>query len=94
MLISDLLDVTKNFKPKVYSVTTDKEKAFDSLDHSFTTTTLKNFDFGSNFVDRIKIFSNDQQMCVISGMSQHNISKLKKMRDKVIENQLICLYYV
>ena len=32
----------------------DKEKAFDSLDHSFVISVLKQFGFGENFIDWIK----------------------------------------
>ena len=59
-----MLDVTEKFKTKGYLVTIDIEKAFDSLDHSFLQTILEKFGFGTNFIDWIKIFLNDQESCV------------------------------
>ena len=40
-LISNLLDVTKVFKTKSYSVIIDIDKVFDSLNHSLLLTTLE-----------------------------------------------------
>ena len=42
-LISDLLGATKKIKVKGYIVTMDIEKAFDSLNHTFLISALKNF---------------------------------------------------
>ena len=61
--ISDLPDVTAKFKTKGYLMTIDIEKAFDSLDYSFLITILEKFGFGTNFIDWIKIFLNDQKSC-------------------------------
>ena len=66
-LISDLLDVTEKFKTNGYLVKIDIEKAFDSLDHSFFITALEKFGFGTNFIDWIKNFLNEQESCVING---------------------------
>ena len=55
-LISNLLDVTKVFNTKSYSVTIDIDKVFDSLNHSLLLTTLEKFGFGTNFIDWIKYF--------------------------------------
>ena len=55
-LISNLLDVTKVFNTKSYSVTIDIDKVFDSLNHSLLLTTLEKFGFGANFIDWIKYF--------------------------------------
>ena len=43
------------------------EKAFDSLDHNFLTSTLEKYGFGKNFILWIKILLRDQQSCVING---------------------------
>ena len=45
----------------------DIEKAFESLDHNFLTSTLKKYGFGQNFILWIKILLNDQESCVING---------------------------
>ena len=66
-LISDLLNVTKKMKVKGYLVTTDIEKAFDSLDHTFLISALEKFGFGKVFIDWRKIFLNEQESCVING---------------------------
>ena len=54
-VISDTLSVTNNLKTKIYLVTMDIEKAFDSLDHSFLISVLKQFGFGDYFIDWIII---------------------------------------
>ena len=55
-LISNFLDVTVKSKTKGYLVTTDIEKAFDSLDNSSLLTTLEKFGFGTNFIIGLKSF--------------------------------------
>ena len=77
-LISDLLDVTEKFKTKGYLVTIDIEKTFDSLDYSFLLTVLEKFGFGTNFIDWIKIFLNEQESCVINGGVTTKYFKLEK----------------
>ena len=50
-----------------FLVTMNIEKAFDSLDHNFLTSTLEKYGFGKNFILWIKILLRDQQSCVING---------------------------
>ena len=45
----------------------DIEKAFDSLDHNFLTSTLEKYGFGQNFILWVKISLNDQESRVING---------------------------
>ena len=73
-----MFDVTEKFKTKGYLVTIDVEKAFDFLGHSFLLTTLEKFGFGTNFIDWIKIFLNDQESCVINGGVTTQYFKLEK----------------
>ena len=54
-------------KIKGYLVTMDIEKAFDSLDHTFLISVLKQFGFGENFIDWIKILLHKQEWCVLNG---------------------------
>ena len=61
-----MLDLTEKFKSKGYLVTIDIEEAFDSLDHSLLLTKLEKFSSETNSIDRIKIFLNDQESCVIN----------------------------
>ena len=77
-LISDLLSVTKKVKVTGYLVTTDIEKAFDSLDHTFLISALEKFGFGKVFIDWRKIFLNEQESCVINGEINTNYFKLEK----------------
>ena len=65
-LISDILSVTNNLKIKSYLVTMDIEKAFDSLDHGFLISVSKQFVFGENFIDWIKILLYKQESCVLN----------------------------
>ena len=48
--ISDLLDVTEEFKTNSYLVAIDIEKAFNSLDNNFLLTTLGKFSIGTKEV--------------------------------------------
>ena len=50
-----------------YLVTTDIEKAFDSLDHDFLLIVFKKLKFWWKFYLWNKIIINDQQSCVING---------------------------
>ena len=45
----------------------DREKAFDSLDHTFVISVLKKFGFGNNFVSWIETLTSKQESCVING---------------------------
>ena len=65
-------------KVKGYLVTTDIEKAFDSLDHTFLISALEKRGFGKTFIDWIKIFLNDQEACVIKGGITTKYFKLEK----------------
>ena len=57
----DLLDIPG------YLVTTDIEKAFDSLDHDLLLLVLKKISFDEHFIYWIKVLLNKQQSCVING---------------------------
>ena len=45
----------------------DIAKAFDSMVHSFLISVLKEFPFGENFIDWIKIFLYNQESCKLNG---------------------------
>ena len=77
-LISDLLEMSDKLNRKGYLVTVDIEKVFDSLDHDFMIATLKKFGFKSNFINRIKIFLNDQESCVLNGGVTTKYFKLER----------------
>ena len=65
-------------KVKGYLVTTDIEKAFDSLDHTFLISALEKRGFGKTFIDWIKIFLNEQESSVIKGGITTKYFKLEK----------------
>ena len=77
-LIFDLLSVTQKIKVKGYLVTTDIEKAFNSLDHTLLISVLEKFGFGKSFIDWIKLFLNEQESCVINGGFITKYFKLEK----------------
>ena len=65
-------------KVKGYLVTIDIEKAFDSLDHTFLIIVLEKSGFGKTLINWIKIFLNDQELCVINGWINTEYFKLEK----------------
>ena len=58
------------YRKKIYIdgflVTTDIEKAFDPLNHSFLLAALKKFGFGTSFVNWIGAILNQSESCVIN----------------------------
>ena len=56
----------------------DAEKAFASLNHDFLLSVLKKFVFGENFIDWIKVLSNNQQSCIINGTFTTSYFDLEK----------------
>ena len=74
-LISDFF-VNEKFKTKSYLVTIDIEEVFGSFGSLLIK--LEKFCFGTNFIDWIKIFSNDQELCVINGGVTPQYFKLEK----------------
>ena len=57
----------KNFNINDFLVTMDIEKAFDSLNHSFLLAVLKNFSFGTSFINLIEAILKKPKSCVING---------------------------
>ena len=46
---------------------TDFEKAFDSIDHTFILAVLKSYGFGPDFIQWVKTFLNNAESCVMNG---------------------------
>ena len=66
-VISDILEISNLLALKVFLVTVDIEKAFDSVNHCFLLHIFPNFRFGIDFVSWIKTVSNNQESCIING---------------------------
>ena len=66
-LISDLLEMTAVLNKEGFLVTTDIEKAFDSVKNHFFIAILEKIDFGTAFIEWIKVLLNNQEWCVING---------------------------
>ena len=49
-----------------YLVTTDIEKAFDSVDHTFLCAILRKFGFDENYIKWIQILLKGQESCVMN----------------------------
>ena len=49
-LISDTLEMSESLNLKVYIVTVDTEKEFDSLNHSFLLVCFKKYRYGNDFI--------------------------------------------
>ena len=56
----------------------DFEKAFDSIDHNFIFKVLTYFNFGTSFINWIKLFYNDVQSCVINNGYMSDFFKIKR----------------
>ena len=59
-------------------VTVDVRKAFDSVDHLFLITALKNSGFGETVIKRIQILLKNQESCIINGGSTTKYFKFEK----------------
>ena len=65
-------------KVKGYLLTTDIEKAFDLLDHTFLISGIEKCGFRKAFKDWIKIFLNEQESYVMNGGITTKYFKLEK----------------
>ena len=61
-LIADITEITDILNKEGFLVTTDIEKAFDSLDHTFVISLLKKFGLGNNFVSWIETLISKQNL--------------------------------
>ena len=66
-LIADIIETCNLKQLEGYLVAIDFEKAFDSLNHSFLTAALENYDFGNDFIKWIKILLKNRESCMING---------------------------
>ena len=91
-LISDILEITDLSKPNGILLTIDIEKAFDSVNHAFLISILEKHGFGKKKLKWINVLLNNQESCVISGVSLHNILNLKEVLGNEILYRHIYLF--
>ena len=77
-LIADIIETCDLEQLEGYLVTTDFEKAFDSLNHNFLITALDHYGFGNDFIEWIKILLKNQESCVINGGHTTKYFRLEK----------------
>ena len=63
---------------KVFFLTVDIDKDFDSVNHLFIFHVLEKFEFGKNFKTWIKFLLTNQESCLINGGKTTKYFKLKK----------------
>ena len=77
-LISDIIEMSEILNLKGYIVTMDIEKAFDSLSHTFLISVLKNFGFGSDFINWIKLLIECQESCILNSGATSRYFQLQR----------------
>ena len=70
--------MTHILKVEDYLLTTDIEKAFDTVDHYFLPAILERYGFKKNFLRCIETLLNSQESCTINGGVTVHYFKLKK----------------
>ena len=65
-LINDVLEFTDHEKTEAILFSTDFEKAFDSIDHTFLSPALKCFGFGDDFIQWVRTLVNNAESCVMN----------------------------
>ena len=65
-LINDILEYMDENDIEAILFFADFEKAFDSIEHSFITSTLKAFGFGPDFIQLVKTFFKNAERCVMN----------------------------
>ena len=65
-LIQDIIEYADEMDEEGILFSSDIEKAFDSVDHTFIFTTLKKFGFGPDFIQWVKTLLNRPESCVMN----------------------------
>ena len=66
-MITDIIEFTDILNKEGFLVTTDIEKTFNSLDHTFVISVLKKFGFSNNFDSWIETLITKQEYYIING---------------------------
>ena len=77
-VISDVLEIAKTLALESFLLTTDMEKALNSVNHCFLLQILQKFGFGIDFVDWIKTILKGQEPCIINGGKTTTYFKLER----------------
>ena len=77
-LLSDILEIADNLKTKVFLMTLDTEKGFDSVNHLFLITALEKHGFKEHFNKWIQILIQNQESCIINGGTTTNYFKVER----------------
>ena len=96
-VISDLLKMSEVLNKKDFLVAIDIEKAFDSVNYHFLIAILEKIGFGAEFIKRIKVSLNSQELCVLNGEKTSKYFKLergKRQGDPISANLLIVVLEV
>ena len=72
------MDVSERLNFEGYLVTTDIQKAIDSVNRSFLLEVLKAFGFGKDFLHWFEILLTNQESCLLNGGTTTKYFKLKK----------------
>ena len=88
-VISDILELSNTLELEAFLVTTDIEKAFDSVNHCFFLQIRRKFGFGIDFVSWIKTILKNQESCIINS---RKITKYFKLERGTRQFLHICLY--
>ena len=92
-LISDVLEYTDSNEIEAILFSTDFEKAFDSIDHSFLFAVLESFGFGPNFIQWVRTLFCNAESCVINNGRSTGYLDLKEVQDKEILCQHTFSFY-
>ena len=77
-VISDILEISNTLALEGFLVTSDIQKAFDSVNHCFLLQILRKFGFGIDFVSWIKTILKNQESCMINGGKTTKYFKLER----------------
>ena len=92
-MISDILETANTLALESFLVTIDIEKTlFESVNHCFVLQILQKFEFVIDCVSWIKVILKNQEFCIITEEKQLNISNQKKVLNRKMRYQRICLY--
>ena len=73
-LIQDIIEYADEMDEEGILFSSDIEKAFDSVDHTFIFTTLKKFGFGPDFIQWVKTLLNRPESSVMNNGKSQAIS--------------------